>query len=168
MDPLEQHDLLLTVAEVAAAFVGFSMIVAALRFQPSGEEARFHSVRDVAEIGLYVVAAAFLPLIVHSYGVTPELTWRASSAAFVGVWLLAFTFAQRRFRRGGAGFMMVETWPFWGAVSGILTTLGNGLLLWNVVSPAALAGPRYLTALALLLAIAGGLFINATFRERTA
>ena len=66
MDPLEQHDLLLTIAEVAAAFVGFSMIVAALRSQPSGGDARFHSVRDVVETGLYVVAAAFLPLIVHS------------------------------------------------------------------------------------------------------
>ena len=86
----------------------------------------------------------------------------------VAVWLLGFTFAQLRFRRGGAGFVLVQTWPFWGAVSAILTTTGNVLLLWNVTSPAALAGPRYVTALALLLAIAGGLFINATFRERQA
>ena len=168
MDPLLQRDLLLTIAEVAAAFVGFSMIVAALRSQPSGGDARFHSVRDVAEIGLYVVAAAFLPLIIHSFGVGAELTWRASSAAFVAVWLLGFTFAQLRFRRGGAGFVLVRTWPFWGAVSAILTTTGNVLLLWNLTSPTALAGPRYVTALALLLAIAGGLFINATFRERQA
>ncbi len=84
----------------------------------------------------------------------------------MGVWLIAFAFAQRRFRRVGAGLVMTRAWPFWGAVSALLTLLGVGLLLSNVVAPSSQSGARYLLALALLLTIAGGLFINATFRER--
>ena len=47
-----------------------------------------------------MVAAAFLPLLVRDFGVATELTWRASSGAFVVIWLLAFSFAQLRFSLG--------------------------------------------------------------------
>lgn len=167
MEPLAHRDVLLTLAEVAAAFVGFSMIVAALRSQPGPAGARFHSVRDVAEIGIYVVAGSLLPLLIHAFELSSAQVWRYSSAVVLVVWLLGFAFAQIRFRRSEAGFAMLRAWPFWGVASILLTGCGNGVLVWNVISPTGRAGPRYLLALVLLLMIAGGLFINATFRQRT-
>jgi hypothetical protein len=72
MDPLAYRDVLLTIAQVAAAFVGFSMVVAAIQSRSSHSGARFSAIRDVAEIGLYVIAGALLPIGAYAFDLDPD------------------------------------------------------------------------------------------------
>jgi hypothetical protein len=165
MDPLAYRDVLLTIAQVSAAFVGFSMVVAAIQSRSSHPGARFSAIRDVAEIGLYVIAGALLPIGAHAFNLDSTTVWRLSSAVVGSLWILGFTFAQIRFRRAGAGLGLGKLFPIWAAMAIGCVLLGNILLWWNVVVPGGLMAARYLLALVLWLSIAGGLFINATFRE---
>jgi len=48
-------EILVTVAEVAAAFVGFSMVVGLLSPGSPDSQQRFNAIRDVAEISLITV-----------------------------------------------------------------------------------------------------------------
>ena len=77
MNPLPHENLLIALAEVAAAFVGFSLVVGILRARSAGsaKEARgFYSMRDVAEIGLVSVFTSLLPLVIHAFGASPDAT----------------------------------------------------------------------------------------------
>jgi hypothetical protein len=87
--------------EVAAAFIGFSMVVGVLRPESDSGMRRFSRMRHVAEIALGAVMAAFLPLLVSAYGAREETTWFVASAVAL-VPLVVFAIANfkrsRRFR----------------------------------------------------------------------
>ena len=151
--------------EVAAAFVGFSLVVSMLRQRssPSAEETRrLYSMRDVAEIGLVSVAASFLPLIIHAFGANPETTWRVGSATFLAIIVVA----------GGAAFWRRGSW-IEGARAEPLQTLlilplqvvGIGLVLVNVLVGGPSSGARYIAAVLMALSTAGVLFVNSTFNS---
>jgi len=164
LSPLVHRDLLLAVANVAAAFVGFSMVVGLLKTEVSASDLRFHTIRDVAEIGLIVIGAGLFPLTVYAYGVTPGTVWRLSSLLMTLAWLISFIFAQIRFRQAGS-VALLDRNPVWAVMALGIVVAGNGLLWWNVATSGPLAGARYITSLLLLLTIAGVMFINATFRK---
>jgi len=161
LNEFPQQDLFMTIAEVGAAFVGFSMVVGLLR-PDSSDRARFHSLRDVAEVSLIAIAAALLPVLVHSFGWSPERTWRFASLAFSVAWLGVTFLAIRRFVR--ASLRPGAAKVLWFGPT--FAVVANALLWWNVLNPDQTAGPRYAVALILLLVFAGLSFIAATFHER--
>ncbi len=117
--------------------------------------------RDVAAIGLQAVGASFLPLAIHAYGASPDVTWRIGSAAFVSLWGLGLGFAIRdRLQRDPAEF---RNEPIRNAVNGTLNVGGAGLLLFNILLGGPGSGARYATAVLLILAIAGLQFLAAAF-----
>ncbi len=102
MNPLPLENLLIVLAEVAAAFVGFSLVVGVLRARSAGsakEAWGFYSMRDVAEIGLVSVFTSILPLVIHAFGANPEATWRIGSASFLAFGVLSASASL--WRRGG-------------------------------------------------------------------
>jgi hypothetical protein len=161
MAPLPHADLLTTIAEVSAAFVGFSLVVGVLRSRGPGSVERFLASRDVAEIGLIAVAAAFLPMALYAHGWGLEVCWRVASLGLSAAWLGSLGVAVRRRMREG----VATPGP---ALVGVLLTLGvvgNGLLLANTFAPGPGSGARYITALLVFLVLAGILFIIATFTD---
>jgi peptidoglycan/LPS O-acetylase OafA/YrhL len=117
--------------------------------------------RDVAQIGLQAVVASFLPLAIHAYGASPDATWRIASAAFFLLWGVGLGFAIRsRLNLDPAEFRIKRVRI---AVNGTLNAGGAGLLLFNVLLGGPSSGARYVTAVLLLLAIAGLQFLSAAF-----
>ncbi len=86
--------------------------------------------RDVAQIGLLAVGASFLPLAIHAYGASPDVTWRIGSAAFVAVWGLGLGLAIRSRQQRDPDEFRNE--PIRNAVNATLNVVGVGLLLFNV------------------------------------
>jgi len=74
---LPHENLLTTTCGVAAAFVGFSLVVSLLRPVLSGDRWQILAIRNVAEIGLIVIGS-FLPLVIHAYGWSRDHTWRST------------------------------------------------------------------------------------------
>ncbi len=160
MTELPHHEFLFTVAEVSAAFVGFSLLVSVLR--PAEDVPRFLAMRDVAEISLIAVFGSLLPYVLFQFGVRDEPLWRASSGGLSLLWLMGLAFATRRLAASGS--------PMWReirlkAIASLINLGGNALLWWSVLVGGALSGPRYVLALSLLLSMAGGLFIWAAFQR---
>jgi hypothetical protein len=162
MNPLPHENLLMTMGEVAAAVVGFSLVVGLLRSGQGDEAPRFFSMRDVAEIGLWAVGASFLPLLIHAYGSERETTWNLASIGFLVIWWfgLAISLLRRREDRNSIfpGNLLLR-----GAALGALNLSGWCLLLLNIVYGGPTSGARYATAVMLFLAVAGLLFVSATF-----
>ena len=166
MTPLPHTDLLTALGEVAAAFVGFSLVVAVLRARPAGsvkEIRRFYSMRDVAEIGLLVVGGAFLPLIIHAFGTSPQTAWRLASATlFVagGLSLASSLWRQRRIGR-----QVVREAPILAVMIAVLNLASFSLLLSNIFVGGATSGARYTATVFMALAIAGVTFVHTTFSD---
>ena len=165
MTPLPHENLLTAMGEVAAAFVGFSLVVSVLRARSNGsseETRRVYSMRDVAEIGLHAVLMSFLPLVVHAFGASPDTTWRVGSASFLAVAVLS---AGASLRRRGGYLATFRAEPILSVVLLPLQLGTIGLMLVNILAGGPSSGPRYVAAVLLALATAGGLFVNATFNS---
>ncbi len=163
MTPLPHESLLTVMGEVAAAFVGFSLVVSALRARSNDsldETRRFYSMREVAEIGLVCVFASFLPLVIHAFGASPDAIWRIGSATFLA--LVVLSGSGSFWRRGGL-LVTIRSEPIIAAI--ILPTLFvlYGLLLVNLFAGGPGSGARYVAALLLSLVVSGVIFVNATF-----
>ncbi len=163
MNPLPHESLLTALGEVAAAFVGFSLVVSMLRVRSTGsaeETRRFYSMRDVAEIGLGAVFASFLPLVIHAFDASPDTTWRVGSACFLGLSVLG---AGSSFRRRGSWVDGVRAEPIQ-TVMVLPLQLGSiALMAFNLVAGGPGSGARYIAAVLMMLGVAGVLFVNATF-----
>jgi len=150
-------EILVTVAEVAAAFVGFSMVVGLLSPESPDFQPRFNAIRDVAEISLIAVGGSLIPLAAGLFAISELTLWRFCSLGLSVVWLVGISAAVMRHRKSGASPPRVV---------GVFIVVGHALLWWNIVSPTGAAAGRYVIALLALLASAGVLFIGATFRSR--
>ena len=126
------REVLLTIAEVAAAFVGFSMVVGLLRPEESDRDARFYTIRDVAEIGLIAAAGAFAPVIIELFGLQEAAVWRLSSLGLALAWFAGMSSSLLRYRALGRSPFYIGTGPGVGITGFAL--VGQGLLWWNVVS----------------------------------
>jgi len=163
---LPHQDFFFTTAEVAAAFVGFSLVVSVFKPESSGEAVRMGSLRDVAELGLSAIAASFLPYVLQQLGLSLDAIWRAASLALALGGVLAFSFGFRRFTQAGGGLPW-KTAPVVATSVGAVAVAGM-LLLWvNVLAPSELSGARYVVAILLMLATAGLLFVFAAFGPRS-
>ncbi len=163
MTPLPHENLLTVMGEVAAAFVGFSLVVSVLRARSNGsleETRRFYSMRDVAEIGLVSVFTSLLPLVIHAFGASPDATWRIGSASFLAI---AVPSASASFWRRGGLLVTLRSEPIQTAM--IMPPLlgAVGLMLVNLLAGGPGSGARYVAAVLLALAASGVLFVNATF-----
>jgi hypothetical protein len=161
---LPHQDFLFTAAEVAAAFVGFSLVVSVFKPTSAADAVRMGSLRDVAEIGLSAIAAAFAPYVLHVFGASAESVWRTSSLLLAIGGFVFFLLGFLRFSRIG-GAPPWRTAPALAFSSGSLALSGSVLLWWNVLAPSRLSGSRYVLALLLLLAMAGLIFVFAAFHR---
>ena len=164
---MEHQDYLFTIAEVAAAFVGFSMVVGAISRDGPGSRLRRVAIHDVAVIGFIVMGGALAPYTLAQTTLATGTVWRIASLSLLVLWLFGYLTSFRRFREA-SGSSLAE--PLLGRHLVVINTgvviTGNGLLLWNVTFPGPGAGTRYLVALLFLLLIATYLFLLAGFRFR--
>ena len=163
MTPLPHENLLTVMGEVAAAFVGFSLVVSALRARSNDsldETRRFYSMRDVAEIGLVCVFASLLPLVIHAFGASPDAIWRIGSATLLALAVLS---GSSSFWRRGGLLVTLRSEPILAAI--IVPTLFGfyGLLLVNLFAGGPGSGARYVAAVLLSFALSGVIFVNASF-----
>lgn len=157
MEP-QTTELLITLCEVAAAFVGFSLVSSVLD-RGDSSRSRLLSTRDVAEVSLFCVFMSLLPLLVDNFAFAHERNWQVSSAAFVFFWVTGAYRGIQRFRSQGLQIPASLLFGFGCAA------IGNIGLVYNVIAPGVHAAAIYLVALTLLLAFAGLSFITATFPD---
>jgi hypothetical protein len=158
---LPHQEFMFTLAEVAAAFVGFSLIGGILRSADDGAT-RFLLMRDVAQVSLTAVAGSLLPYVLFQFGLEGESLWRISSVGLALGWVVGGAFAYRRASTAG----ILWEWAPALLVVGSLGNLGGaGLLLWSAFLGGSLSGSRYILALLILLTLAGLMFIWATFQK---
>lgn len=162
MSALPHQEFLFTTAEVAAAFVGFSLVVSLFSPRSSSEAVRAVSLRDVAEISLVGVAGSLVPYVLFQFQVAADTLWRFSSLFLAVTWIVGFLFGSRRFRQAGGGSPL-EVAPGFIRVTGLIAMGGSALLWWNVAVPSSFSSARYLLALLLLLTMAGCIFVFAAF-----
>jgi len=156
---MEDTELLLTVAEIAVAFAGFSGLVTILgqrlsRVHPQLVE---HNLRAMILTSLLAVSFSLLPFLPHRLGASPDVAWRISAGAF-GVALATYFFntgIRRRAlgRSGVAGVLSAGT-----LLSATLWLLAI-LVLLAVAAGIAGAG-FYLLALFVVLYVSGQLFFT--------
>ena len=79
------REFLYAIAQVGATYAGFSTLVAvvAYRSDPGAIPARIYY---MLLLSIIVVAFAFVPAVVQTYGATEPAAWRISSALFGLVW----------------------------------------------------------------------------------
>ena len=83
---LENTDTLLAMAEIAAAFAGFSALVSVLRRRSTKPGEALHDLlrlRLVIASSVAGVAAALIPVGIAGYGLDPSTTWRLSALVFL-------------------------------------------------------------------------------------
>ena len=165
MVELPHQAFLFATAEVAAAFVGFSLVVSLFGANSGRDTVRAVSLRDVAEISLVGVAASLAPYVFFQFGWSQEVVWRATSALLAAGWITGFAFAARRIRSAGGG-RIFETDPGFARFSALLVVAGIAPLAWNVAVPGAHSSARYMLALLILLSLAGIIFVFAAFHRR--
>lgn len=147
---MNHSDVLATLAEVSAAFVGFSMVAGLLRPTSLDAKRRFYAIRDVAEIGLVVVGGSLAPLALQLFSLfslSDAALWRLCS------FILSILNIRDRNR-------------VWGSIAIVLNGIGQVLLWWNVISPTGATSARYVSAPMILLSLAATLFVSAVFSER--
>ena len=161
---MSEADVLLSLAEVAIAFAGFSSLVGILGQRSSLDDPRVLGVRMRAMLlsSLVVVAFSILPVVMARYEATPEVVWRSSSLALFAVSGAFIVWVLLSFRSLGRA-AMTRTWVqrliILPTVALTLASLVV-LLFVNVI----LARPAiYLTALLLLLFQSGHTFCHIVF-----
>ena len=134
---MEDADLLLTIAEIAVAFAGFSGLITILgqraaRVQPQLVE---HTLRGMILTSLLVVAFSLFPFLPFRLGASADVTWRLSAGAYAaaGAAYLYSTSTRRRAlaRSGVAGAFSGSVLV--GAVLAMLAVLGLLLLAAGLV-----------------------------------
>ena len=158
--PVAHTDLLALLAEVSAAFVGFSLVVGLLQPGQSNAASRRSSMQGVAELGLIAAGGALLVLLLNAFDVEAQRAWRASSGALALGWAVVLFFALRRAYRAGGSLR--DPQPF---IGGSIACSGILLLAWNAISPGPPSGPIYLLALSLALGDSAFLFLEAAFER---
>jgi len=157
--PLKQAPVLILVTEVAAAFVGFSYVVGAVREDHPEAAVLRNSMRGVAELALVAGAGALFALVLNAFELAPEASWRIASIGLAVAWSAAHFYASKRFRRAGSQMTKLSN----GLGPLVCSLAGIVLLFWNAVFPSAMSGPRFVLAVSLSLAASALLFVFATF-----
>ena len=83
---MPNNDILLSLAEISAAFAGFAALVSVLSKRNDKMADAIHDLlrlRLVISSSVAGVAAALLPIGLAAYGINPEVTWRLAALAFL-------------------------------------------------------------------------------------
>jgi len=159
MDP---HDTLATLAEVAAAFAGFSGVVAALGVRSLSEIRALDRFRFANLLVVSVGAAlfAFLPIVLQQFPIGSSAVW-ASSSALLAVFAVALLLKRWRaglqlgpMTRGPLNLWMVTCWI--GALSAICLLQLANIFEW----PGSRSGAAYVAGVFGLLLLSGLQFIS--------
>lgn len=156
--PLIGSDYLLNLALIAVSFVGFSMVVIALRQTSGAELSEFHMhfVRLFIEAGFAVAGFSLVPVALSTTGLSPSAIWQLSSAAAAVSWTwYHIQSVRRRLRVSSAPI------PLPMKVNEVFNVLAL-LLLWENAAGfpfPANAGP-YLWALTIFLGLDAAIFLQ--------
>ena len=156
---MEDADLLLTVAEIAVAFAGFSGLVTILGQRSSRVPHQLveHTLRAMILTSLLAVSFSLFPFLPYRLGASPDVTWRISAGAFaVALVIYVYHTASRRValaRSGVAGVMSG------GIRFGAILAISAIFALFAVASGIAGMG-FYLFALFVVLYVSGSLFFT--------
>jgi len=159
---LQLHDLLMTIAQVAATFAGFSGIIGVYRRGVSLADSEMGAlqVRGVAEMSVTVTGLALLPFMPDAFGIAEGLSWRLCSGVFSAALIHGFVTAMRRVRVA-TGQAAATADPLLLGVTQIVN-IAVHLLLWtNILGIAPnTAASRYALALVLMLGVACFMFVR--------
>src|SRR5262245_219120 len=88
---MSDDDVLIGIAQIAAAFAGFAALAGIVGRRARGSTRHdVERLRTVILVGVMVVATALIPIVVEGYGLDAPTVWRVSSAfALVINWSLA-------------------------------------------------------------------------------
>jgi hypothetical protein len=159
---VQPEDVLTTLGEVAAAFAGFSGVVAALGVKSLAELPAHNRFRFANLLVVSVGAAlfAFLPVVLEQFPIRSSGVW-ASSSALLALFAGTLLFARWRvalrlgpLNRGSLNLWMVTCWI--GVLSAVCL-----LQLANVVEwPSLRSGAAYVAGVFGLLLLSGLQFIS--------
>ena len=148
-----ESEILLTMAEVAAAFAGFTALASVF----SGRRTRDHPrvskllLRVMIEAALVVVFFALLPLILLGSPLEPATSWRVAAGGCMAAWLAAiglFLRDSRRFQRN-----LLSSTTRWYSLA-VASSLVHGNAIFLLVALGVMdswAGSAYSLGLLLLL-----------------
>jgi len=155
---LAHTDVLAVIAEVAAAFVGFSLAIGLLQPDQPGAKLRRQAMHSVAELAMVSGAGALVVLVIKTYGLPAEMTWRIGSAFAALLWGATFYLAVKRY--ADVGYSVTDKNVRYAVLSSVT---GVVLLSVNSIFPTAGVGPIHISGLFLALITAGYLFLLSTF-----
>ena len=156
----QPEDLLLTIAEVSIAYVGFASIVAVLSSsRPGGWEAEDRiTFRAMIEVGFSVILLSFIPHTIALAGVPAEMVWPTASAIAVAL-MVSMTVRRviqlRRHAGGVTRFGRVFALPI--TLFSIVLNAAN-VFVWQAPGP-------YVIGLVLGLVTASGMFLLLLYRS---
>ena len=164
MDPigLEHSDILPVIAEVAAAFVGFSLAIGLLQPNQPGAELRKQSMQSVAELAMISGAGALVILVLQTFVSSPDIIWRTGSGVTALLWAAMFYWATLRYSKTGTRWNRIEKVKY----AGWLSVVGIGVFIVNVLVPTDYSGPIHIVGLFLALVLSGYMFLTAIFLIR--
>jgi hypothetical protein len=150
---VDHQDLLLTFAEVAVAFAGFSAVVSAFdrRREDDDPRMRHYRVRVMVEYSVCVTVFAFVPALLNALLDDEQWAWRIASAGLLIVWstigLQASVRAHQILDKSPFEVARAFSWASTGMGWG-----GGALLFFNTIGyPVSSEGDTYLVALFLPL-----------------
>jgi hypothetical protein len=165
LQSLPHESVLELLAEISAAFVGFSMLASVFRANTGDDRVRFAGFRDVAETALLAMLGSVTPLLLHALDWDAERIWRAASGALAALWAVGTVFSMRRnVRVGGLGDRArsrpLRIW-FVHVVTGAVVVVGFASALF----PSPGSGGRHVLLVALCLVQSANLFLFAGFED---
>jgi len=165
---VENREILQTIAEVAAAFAGFTGVISVFgRLGDSDDGWSLQGARSIIESSLATILFALVPFVVSGFGAGSPAVWRVSSGLFLALVLAgALGGARRIWQVAGSGdTSAVRMSPLFLGVSAVIGLGMFALLAANVLgfsfgSPATV----YLLCLMGPLAVAGLTFLQMVVR----
>ena len=155
---MQHQELLLTIAEVSATFVGFSGIVGIFREHTGKLEVRYqrHLLFQMITTGLAALTMSVNPFLVAAFGFTELWVWRIASGIYVfcGTLLTILGIYQSRpFIRASLVSVRINR------VIALVTTIVVGISIMNVLGAfSSRASAIYLVALFWTLGLSGFFF----------
>ena len=156
---LAHTNVLSIITQVSATFVGFSLAIGLLQANQPGAKLRKQAMHSVAELAMVSCAGALIVLVVQTFGLSAETTWRVGSGCAALFWGATFSWALVRYAEAGHSVLKEKSMTFPAAIS----VIGIGLFIINVAVPTKMIGAIYIAGLFLSLVTAGYLFLLSTF-----
>ena len=152
-------------AEVAAAFAGFTALASVFGGQQARNDPRqsAHILRGVLETSLQLLFFALLPLVLERTPLDTASAWRISSGACAIIWLFfAFFYIRRGVRLYKEIDAQISGW--FSLTMSLLLVLGNTMFLLTASGATqSWAGGSYMIGLLCLLVLSAVIFVRFFF-----